>query len=555
MIWNFIAGLGIFIFSMRMMETSLKSLASRTFKLFLKKHTGNKFKAILSGTFITGLLQSSSVVTLMVLAFVGAGVMSMRNGIAVVFGSNFGTTLDSWMVAFVGFNINIENLSLPIIGIAGLGSIFFKSDKLRNLSLFALGFGFLFLGIHYMKTSIGFLLTDFDFSAYTDYNRFFFIFLGFVITSLIQSSSATMVILLSALNTGVIPFHSAVAIVIGSELGTSIKIIIGSIGGIPAKKRIALGNTIFNLVVTFLATLFMIPLIHLVVGIAGESNQLISLVLFQSIINFTGLIIFYPFLERFGDFLENYFSDMNLNSCMYISKVSSKVPDVAMDAVEKEVNLFMTRISVLNLNAFHVDNFVINHPDFNEFTNTKSRAKHLYMKNYEECKEAEGEIYAFYAAMRKENMEEENERRMEHLVLAVRNAMYSAKSMKDVLHNRISFRESSNDLKYDYYKLFQEKLIRFYNEVNRIMFMQGKSICFGELVQLLEQVHQEYVTLNQKIYDQVGEVNFSAIDFSTQLNLNREIFSSKKSFIQSMKFILLDEKQIADFDSLSIRKV
>jgi hypothetical protein len=85
--------------------------------------------------------------------------------------------------------------------------------------------------------------------------------------------------------------------------------------------------------------------------------------------------------------------------------------------------------------------------------------------------------------------------------------------------------------------------------------MQGKSICFGELVQLLEQVNQEYVTLNEKIYDQVGAVNFSAIDFSTQLNLNREIFSSKKSFIQSMKFILLDEKQIADFDSLSIRKV
>ena len=100
--WQLLAGLGIFLFGMFQLEDTLKQLAGRTFKLFLRKHTGNKFGAILSGTIVTGVLQSSSVVTLMVLTFVGAGVISMRNALGVVIGANLGTTLDSWVVATLG---------------------------------------------------------------------------------------------------------------------------------------------------------------------------------------------------------------------------------------------------------------------------------------------------------------------------------------------------------------------------------------------------------------------------------------------------------------------
>ncbi|HLC82675.1 MAG TPA: Na/Pi symporter, partial [Bacteroidia bacterium] len=128
-LWEFVAGIGIFIYAMFLLEDSLKALAGRPFKIFLKKHTNNKFEAIGSGAIITGILQSSSVVILMTLAFVGAGIISMRNAMAVVIGSNFGTTLDSWLVATLGFKFDIADFAMPIIGISGIAMVIFSDRK------------------------------------------------------------------------------------------------------------------------------------------------------------------------------------------------------------------------------------------------------------------------------------------------------------------------------------------------------------------------------------------------------------------------------------------
>ncbi|MDQ3108749.1 MAG: Na/Pi symporter, partial [Bacteroidota bacterium] len=122
---EFIAGLGIFLFAMLLLEESLKNLAGRSFKLFLKKHTSNKFEAIGSGAIVTGVLQSSSVVILMILAFVGAGAISMRNAFAVVIGSNFGTTIDSWVVATLGFKYDIAEFAMPVIGLSAIIAVIF----------------------------------------------------------------------------------------------------------------------------------------------------------------------------------------------------------------------------------------------------------------------------------------------------------------------------------------------------------------------------------------------------------------------------------------------
>jgi phosphate:Na+ symporter len=119
-IWKLIAGIVIFIMGMRFLEEALKQIAGRPFKLFLRKHTTNKIKGILGGAVVTGILQSSSVVNIMVLAFVGAGVISMQNALALMLGSNLGTTLTSWLIATIGFKINIESLAFPLTGIAGL---------------------------------------------------------------------------------------------------------------------------------------------------------------------------------------------------------------------------------------------------------------------------------------------------------------------------------------------------------------------------------------------------------------------------------------------------
>jgi phosphate:Na+ symporter len=198
-IWKMLAGVAIFLLGIKFLEESLQELAGRRFKLFLKRQTENKIKAITGGAVVTAVLQSSSVVSLMVLAFVGAGIIHMQNALAIILGANLGTTVSNWIVALVGFKVNIENIALPVTGLAGLGYVIFnKSSPLYNWSRFLFGFSFLFVGLGYIKTGIGDIVQQVDLTQYENSPIIVFFLVGFIITTIIQSSSATMAITLSA---------------------------------------------------------------------------------------------------------------------------------------------------------------------------------------------------------------------------------------------------------------------------------------------------------------------------------------------------------------------
>ena len=153
--WKFLAGLGIFLFGMFMMEESVKQLAGRSFKTLIRRFTGTRTKGLATGVVTTAVLQSSSAVSLMVLAFVGAGLMPLANAIAVIMGAMIGTTCTAWIVALIGFQFKIDVFALPLIGIGGLGLIFFSgSARFVNISKLLAAFGFLFHGLDFMKTSV-----------------------------------------------------------------------------------------------------------------------------------------------------------------------------------------------------------------------------------------------------------------------------------------------------------------------------------------------------------------------------------------------------------------
>ena len=552
--WQLLAGLGIFLFGMFQLENAMKQLAGRTFKLFLQKHTENKLGAIFSGTLVTAVLQSSSVVNIMVLSFVGAGVISMRNALAVVFGSNLGTTLDSWVVAMLGFKFDIEKFALPIIAIAGIGLIAFANrKKLYHVSNFLMGFGLLFLGLHFMKGSMESLLNDFDFKPYIHLGKLSFVLLGFIITAIIQSSSATMVITLSALNTGAIPFDIAAAIIIGSELGTSIKTALGAIGGIAAKRRVALGNIIFNFVITFLAFLFMGPIIELIKFLIGIKEPLISLVLFQTIINLCGIILFFPFLKKFSDFLENRFTKNENTATYYIQNVSPKVPELALEVLQKETLLFIQRVISLNMEAFHVEGIRINFDNkVNDTLEKNNKQLGEYIEKYENVKHAEGEIIWLYTQMNEEPIEKEDFIRLNQLMSSIRNAMYSAKGIKDIRHNRKDLSESANNIKYEHYIFLKSQLYDFYLALNNLLTIKKQSDCFEMLQNLMEQLQKDYEKRMNNIYKLSAKNTLKEMDVSSLLNISREVYSSGKALVFSVKDYLLDTPHAEDFENIPV---
>ena len=395
-IWKILAGVAIFLIGIKFLEESLQELAGRRFKLFLKKQTENKIKAIGGGAVVTAVLQSSSVVSLMVLAFVGAGIIHMQNALAIILGANLGTTISNWIVALVGFKVSIENIALPVTGIAGLGYVIFnKTSPLYNWSRFLLGFSFLFVGLGYIKTGIEGIVQHVDLSQYENSPVIVFFLIGFVITAIIQSSSATMALTLSALHAGAINLHDSMAITLGSEVGTTIKLFIASIKGTAVKKRVSLGNFLINVITVSLVMIFLSPVNRLITETIGIKDNLIALVFFQSFINIFGIILFYPLLNVLGRFLENRFRSAD-DETMFIHKVDVKEPSTALDALEKETNHFIEVVCNYALSCFEISD----KKQAEIKLNKKYRDDNI-LEKYDYIKFLYGEIHSYYIQMQK----------------------------------------------------------------------------------------------------------------------------------------------------------
>ena len=548
-IWQLFAGLSLFLYGMFHLEDALRQLEGRSFKLFLKKHTKNKLSAIINGTLVTGILQSSSIVNLMVLSFVGAGMLSMRNALGVVLGANIGGTVNSWLVALLGFKVDLGNATFPIIAIAGLAMVIFKERKnYYQVSRFLFGFGLLFMGLDYMKQSMDAAIHNFNFAPYLNYPRVIFLLIGLLITSVIQTSAATVVIVLGALNASIIPLETAVSVILGAELGTTVKVAIGAIGGIAAKKRVALGNIMFNLASTLIGFLFLDFIIHIISEIFGITDSLFILVAFQSFINIVGALLFYFFLNRLGDFLEKSFEDKSQRATMYLSGYHNDTPEAALDLFEKEVDLFIQRVIYFSDKIFN-PHIVSGEGTFNEHKSTilfKEESNLHEMYNF--LKQAEGEMLIFYNQLLQSNISIENLNRLNVLINVVRSALYASKSLKDVIHDVNEFSNSANEIKFNSFKEFQIEMNRFNKALKDITDKSDKTEIFGDLKLLMKMVNTEYKKEILDIYDIVSKRQLSELNISTLFNLNREVYDASKLMILAVKDFLLDESQAALFD-------
>jgi phosphate:Na+ symporter len=531
-IWKLIAGIGVFLFAMQHTESALKLLAGRSFKLFLRKHTTNRVKAMLSGALVTGILQSSSVVKFIMLSFLGAGIVSMRNALAVVLSANFGTTLDSWIVATLGFKVDIESFAYPAIGLGGIALMIFSSrKKVAAFCNFIIGFGLLFVGLAYMKDSMAGMVENYDMTRLSGYPLAVFLLAGIVITMLIQSSSATMIIVLSALAAGGIDLLAAAAVVTGAELGTTLKIMLGGLTGLAAKKRVALGDLIFNVVMVTLAFSFLRPLVLLVSEVFGIKDPLISLVLFQSLINFGTILLFFPFLDPFTRFLEKRFRDDHQSVALHIAKVSPEVPEAAVKALEKEARHFIQRAIDLNIHTFRIEDVAV--PGYV----TDPKKKPEPGKQYAELKLLHGEIMAFYSGMRRQELQGAEAAVAEALAGSVRNAMYSAKCMKDISHNVEELSASGNDFKYKWFLHTREKLGEFYHYVVSLLDEHNgeadKKIAAG-----MDEIRNYYDSFLDTIYKDGAHGKVNEVELSTLVNVNREIYSSCKALLHSLEDLI-----------------
>jgi phosphate:Na+ symporter len=348
--WELFAGLILFLFAMSQLESALKSLGGRSLARFLEQQSENRFKAVMGGLVGTALLQSSSVVALMVLAFVGAGLLSLGGALGVIFGSNLGTTFTGWIIATLGFKVELFSFSLPLIAVGGVVNLF-AHGRLAEFGKAVLGIGLLLMGLQFMSTSVTSLEQLIDIYDLANLAPWQYLLFGVVVAAVIQSSSATMMITLAALNADIISLPNAAAIAIGADLGTTTTVMLGALKGSTPKRQVAAGHVLFNVSTDLIAFIFRLPLLG-VIAAMGIEDPLYSLVAFHSLFNLLGLCVFIPFTKQFANLLRSLIKPEETHEATYLAELGSGASEAALHATESEAALLIARVIHLISIAF-----------------------------------------------------------------------------------------------------------------------------------------------------------------------------------------------------------
>lgn len=252
-IFTLIGALGMFLYGMNFMSAGLQKASGDKLRGILTSMTSNPFKRVLTGLGITALVQSSSATTVLVVSFVNAGLLTLVQAVGIIMGANIGTTLTAWVTA-VGFSVDISAFSVPLM-ILGFFLTSSKKQNNKNIGEFIVGFALMFLGLSFMKSSAGAILSNKDamvafFSHFTEFgfwSDIIFLLAGTILTIVLQASSATMAITMLLTTSGLIDFELACAMVLGENIGTTITANMAASVGNTAAKRAALAHTLFNI--------------------------------------------------------------------------------------------------------------------------------------------------------------------------------------------------------------------------------------------------------------------------------------------------------------------
>lgn len=554
--WKLIAGLGIFLYGMYQLEESVKALSGKAFRQIIRAYTNSPLRAITSGIFVTAILQSSSAVSLMVLAFIGAGVMSMQNAIGVIMGANIGTTFTAWIVAILGFKLKIESFALPLIGLGGVGIVFFNpNQKIAHLCRLLVGFGFLFLGLDYMKVSVEHFAQNFDLTQLPALGLWIYLLVGLVLTALVQSSSASIVIVLTALNSQLITFEMAAALAIGAVIGTTVTVLLGAIGGIPAKKRVAASHLIFNLVTAIIAFIAMKWLILAVsVFIDVSLNSVMGLALFLTMFKVMGVIICFPFIGLLTTVLIRIFPDKKTLLTVYLSSTPPEETDIALTALRKEVHHLLQECQLYNLNVLRIDDKLIfdEDPPFNKHLKRKLTLEELY----ENIKLLHAEIFSYYSKVHTHKLEVAEAKELERIIYASRNIMNSIKNFKGIRYDLDEFDGSDNEYLNNQYKLFRKRLVELYHDISRILDLEAQDAQYRKLLQTIVHVEESDKKFIRDTIKAVADNKIKEMEIASLLLVNRLFSQACRLQVFSIKDFMLNSEQIKDFDrALDMKEV
>jgi phosphate:Na+ symporter len=341
-LFKVLGGLGIFLYGMEHMSGGMQKLAGDKLKKTLAVLTRNRFMAIIMGIFVTGMVQSSSVSTVMTIGFVNAQLMNLQQALGVILGANIGTTITGWILV-----LKIGKYGLPMAGIAAITNMFVKTDRAKTRALTVMGLGMIFFGLELMsqgfkplRTMPEFIEMFHRFNADTYTGVLMAACVGALMTAIVQSSSATLGITITLAVQGLIDYQTAVALVLGENVGTTVTACLASIGARANAKRAAYAHTIINIVGVIWATsLFRvyIKFLHNFANPEADVTRFIATA--HTMFNVSNVILFTPLIGFVATFLMRIVKDDddNIKSVTHLDIRMADTPTLVIDQTKKEI--------------------------------------------------------------------------------------------------------------------------------------------------------------------------------------------------------------------------
>lgn len=357
----FLGSMGLFLYGMKTMSEGLQKLAGDKLRNILTVMTKNRVAAVLTGVLVTGIIQSSTATTLMVVSFVNAGLLTLLQSISVILGANIGTTLTAWVISVFGFKMDISMLTLPLLALA-MPLIFSKKSTRKSLGEFIYGFAFLFMGLAGLKENVPDLANNPEMlqfvTNYTDMGYgsiILFFFIGAILTVVIQSSSATMAITLVMCVQGWISYEVGAALVLGENLGTTLTANLAALTANTSAKRAALSHFVFNMFGVLWVLILFYPFSNMVSNLveyfAGntDTQTLISfkLAAFHTCYNFCNTFIFIwlvGFLEKIVIRLIPQKEEEEEFRLKFIQSGMLSTAELSIVEAREEINLYSVRM-------------------------------------------------------------------------------------------------------------------------------------------------------------------------------------------------------------------
>ena len=548
-LFDFLIGLAIFLYGMHELERGIRKLSDARLRYWLRSSTGTTLGSVSTGIFTTALLQSSSMVSLMTLAFAAAGVLPLVNSVGIILGANLGTTVTGWIVATLGFKLDLEAVSLPLFALSAAVIVLLgRLHKLRYTAMAALGLGLLLFGLGLMKESMDTLPEVWNVSRIQGQPAVIYLLLGLVLAAVIQSSSAAMMMALAALNAGILSLPEAVALVIGADLGTTSTTALGSLFGGAIKKQLAAAHFLFNLIVDITAFVVLLPLLPWLLALLPFQDPLYSLVAFHTIMNILGLLAFTPFISPFTALIERYIGTGDENADGALAKVPPEISDAAIAALNQSVKSLVSDAAVISSRVMHREDGETLHPTDHNWVYNQELG---FTTNYENLKRAEAEILRYALKVQAQPLPAEHTLAIDKLLRTTRSAVYAVKTLKDIRHNLDELKFGDNKTMRSLYASQHGYVLQIATELIGLLVQEQPMALLQEKLEELRSANdQHHEEMNRFVHSHGQAIFFDQSTLSTELNVNREIHHWCKALISAVQELFASSDGISEIEKL-----